>query len=111
MGMKSFCRVILLITSMWSAIFLSPRGVAAPQGQISVNPIGVNVNSQSPTSAFLTYGGVLNYSSVEACWCGDLIPAAPDIGRKCDPATIYGCLPARYNLARGSGQTNYTDIM
>ena len=39
-----------------------------------------------------------------------LISAAPDRGQKCDPNTIYGRLPARYDRSVLQGGT-YTDIM
>src|SRR5215510_12557316 len=78
---------------------------------IRVNPTGVNVNSQGATTVFLTFGGLTNYRAAESCWCASLIPATPDIGLKCDSATIFGCLPARYDLSERSGTSAYTDIM
>src|SRR4030095_6721730 len=78
---------------------------------IRVNPTGVNVNSHAATTVFLTFGGMNNYRPAEACWCGALTPAAPDLGFKCDPATIFGCLPARYDLSQQSGSSAFTDIM
>jgi hypothetical protein len=39
------------------------------------------------------------------------VPAAPDIGMKCDPSTIFGRLPARYDQSRLSGNRAFTDIM
>jgi len=79
---------------------------------IKVNPTGVNVNPNTGTTVFLTFGqapGALR--PAEATWCGELIPAAPDLGLKCDPATIFGSLPARYNLSRSSGNLGFTDVM
>jgi hypothetical protein len=87
---------------------LATQGAA--QG-IRVNPKGVNVNANGATTVFLTFGGVGGRRPAEAVWCGELIPAAPDIGLKCDPATIYGSLPARYDLSTLSGNGGYTDIM
>ncbi len=78
---------------------------------IAVNPKGVNVNSQGATTVFLTFGNLRDYRPAEATWCGDLISAAPDQGLKCNPATIYGLLPARYDRSRRSGNGAYTDIM
>src|SRR5690606_30136315 len=66
--------------------FFFPQSAAA----ISRDPNGVNVNAQGATSVFITFGGLQQQLPVEATWCGELIPAAPDIGFKCDPATIYG---------------------
>ena len=84
---------------------------AAPGQEIKVNPTGVNVNSQGATTVFLTFGRLANYRPAEACWCGSLIPASPDLGVKCDPATIFGCLPARYDQSQRSGASAFTDIM
>lgn len=87
-------------------------GIAAPlHGQIRVNPTGVNVNAQGATTVFLTFGGVTDYVPAEAFWCGELIPAAPAIGNQCDPSTLFGTLPARYDLSRTSGIGGFTDIM
>jgi hypothetical protein len=80
---------------------------------IRVNPTGVNVNSQNPTTVFLTFGRIPNgYVPAEAVWCGELAPAPPSaIGFQCRPETIYGALPVRYNLSRASGDGGFTDIM
>jgi len=91
----------------------SALGLAGPlASQIRVNPNGVNVNSQGATTVFLTFGGV-DQSRVpaEAYWCGELISAAPDLGSRCDPTTLFGQLPARYDLSRRSGTAAFTDIM
>ncbi len=82
----------------------------AVQG-IQVNPNGVNVNANGVTVVFLTFGPLANRVPAEGCWCGELVPAAPDIGFKCNPATIFGCLPARTDLSRRSGSGGFTDIM
>lgn len=80
---------------------------------IRVHPTGVNVNSQNPTTVFLTFGQIpAGYVPAEALWCGELVPAAPPaLGFQCHPATIYGALPSRYNLAQASGSGGLTDIM
>ncbi len=78
---------------------------------IKVNPTGVNVNPSSSTTAFLTFGRLTNHRPAEAYWCGDLIPATPALGMKCDPGTIFGSLPSRYDLSRRSGDLGFTDIM
>jgi hypothetical protein len=86
-------------------------GVARAQN-VRVNPISVNVNPNTGTTAFLTFGQVpVSLRPAEATWCGELIPAAPDLGLKCDPATIFGSLPSRYNLSRPSGNLGFTDLM
>ena len=88
--------------------------VAAPfegHAQIRVNPTGVNVNMNGATTAFLTFGGLGQFRAIEAEWCGELTSAAPDVGLKCDPSTIFGRLPIRLDQSRLSGTTGFTDIM
>jgi len=91
-----------------SAFLILPTSTS---GQIAVNPTGLNVSTQNPTSAFLTFGNLNNQIPAEATWCGELIPAAPALGVKCNPATIFGVIPARYNRNTASGVKAYTDIM
>jgi hypothetical protein len=84
---------------------------AAPLGaEIRRDPTGVNVSSQGATSVYITFGGLSNQVPAESLWCGELIPAAPDRGQKCDPNTIYGSLPVRYDRSSLHGGS-YTDIM
>src|SRR5947209_11293198 len=85
--------------------------VVQARAQIRVSPDGVNVSTQTPVVAFLTFGNLNNQVPAEATWCGELIPAAPDIGFKCNPATIFGVIPARYDRTTQSGTRGYTDIM
>ncbi|MGE3704737.1 MAG: hypothetical protein AB7I13_05660 [Vicinamibacterales bacterium] len=83
---------------------------ASAVAQIRVHPTGVNVNSQGATTVFLTFGGLGGYRPVEALWCSRLVSAAPDVGLRCDPATILGSLPVRYDQStRDTG--SLTDIM
>nr|ART36323.1 C602 [uncultured bacterium] len=91
------------------SVFVGSAGSAS--GQIAVNPTGLNVSTQAPTTAFLTFGNLNNQLPAEATWCGELISAAPAIGVKCNPATIFGVIPARYNRTASSGVKAYTDIM
>lgn len=84
---------------------------SAVQAQIRVHPTGVNVNVQGATTVFLTFGGLTGYEPAESYWCGALIPATGAIGNQCDPATLFGTLPARYDLSRTSGSAGFTDIM
>jgi hypothetical protein len=81
------------------------------QAQITRDPTGVNVSSQDATTVFLTFGNLDGYVPDEALWCGELIPATPDVGNMCDPATIFGRLPLRLDLSRASGDQALTDIM
>lgn len=79
--------------------------------QIKVNPTGVNVNTNGATTAFITFGGLGAFRPIEAEWCGELISAAPDVGLKCNPQTIFGRLPIRLDQSRLSGVGGFTDIM
>ena len=76
---------------------------------INRDPNGVNVNSQGATTVFITFGGLRNQVPAEAFWCGELMTAAPDIGTKCTPTSIFGRLPLRYDQSRLSTGT-FTDI-
>ncbi|MCB1033803.1 MAG: hypothetical protein KDD47_08220, partial [Acidobacteria bacterium] len=91
-----------------AAIFLS----TALHGEIRRDPNGVNVSSQGATTVFITFGGLNDQVPVEATWCGELIPAAPDLGLKCDPATVFGRLPISFDRSRlNASETVFTDIM
>jgi hypothetical protein len=103
--MKNFLYIIFLSVSL-----LIINDVASAQ-TIKVNPTGVNINAHAPTTVFLTFGNLQGYRPVEACWCSELMPATPDLGFKCNPSTVYGCLPVRYNQSVLSGNDSYTDIM
>lgn len=78
--------------------------------QVTVSPGSITAYSQGATSAYLTFSNVVNLQPAEAVWCGEIISAAPDIGFRCDPATVFGTLPARYDQSRQNG-ARYTDIM
>ena len=82
------------------------------QGQIRVNPSGLNVSTQNASAVFLSYGGLRSDQvAAEAVWCARLVSASPDIGFRCDPSALWGQLPGRYDRSRNSGITGYTDIM
>jgi hypothetical protein len=83
---------------------------SATFAQVTVSPDNITAYSQGATSAYLTFSGVVNLTPADATWCGDILPAAPDIGFKCDPTTIFGVLPTRYDQSRLTG-SRYTDIM
>jgi hypothetical protein len=93
-----------------TAILLLFASVARAQ-EIRVSPSDVTAYSQGATSVFLTFSGVGDKRPVDACWCGELISAAPDVGFRCNPAKVFGCLPVRYDRSRRSGNSAYTDIM
>ncbi len=90
-------------------VWLSPT--TAQQQSIKVSPNGVNVNANGTTVVLLTFGPLTNQKPAEGCWCGELIPATPDLGFKCNPATIWGYLPARFDLSTRSGNGGFTDVM
>ncbi|HEU0174347.1 MAG TPA: hypothetical protein VFV58_08780 [Blastocatellia bacterium] len=95
----------------WNCVLLSLFAAGAVAQTIKVNPTGVNVNSGGATTVFLTFGPVRNFRVAEGTFCGELIPATPDNGFKCDPATIFGSLPGRFDRSRSSGNLGFTDIM
>ncbi len=106
--MKKLCLTILFLTfllvSWWSS--------QAQQNQsIRVSPNGVNVNANGPTVVQLTFGPLGNQKPAEGCWCGELMSAAPDAGLKCNPAKLWGCTPARFDLSTPSARSSFTDIM
>lgn len=101
---------ILLAVFIFS-VLLATAAAQRNVGSVKVSPNGVNVNANGATSVFVTFGGLNNQVPAEACWCGELISAAPAIGSKCNPATIFGCLPARYDQSTLSGNHGFTDIM
>jgi hypothetical protein len=99
--MKTICLVFAIISI----------GAVPVAAQITVSPSETTVYSQGATSVLLTFSNLGARRPVESTWCGALIPAAPDIGMKCDPNLIFGRLPLRYNQSRLSGTNAYTDIM
>lgn len=101
----------IFLSIFLSAIFLVLFAPAVIAQTIRVNPTGVNVNTGGATTVFLTFGPVGNFRPAEGTWCGELIPAAPDNGFKCDPATIFGSLPGRFDRSKSSGNLGFTDIM
>jgi hypothetical protein len=100
-------RIASLIVAMAAAF--PPSAVWA--GPVRVNPTGVNVSTVGSTTVFLTFGGLVNQRPAEAFWCGALVSAAPAIGLRCDPSTIFGQLPARFDQSRLSGSSGFTDVM
>lgn len=103
-----FSRILLSLVIAVAAMRIG-RPVAA---QVTVSPTGVNVSSQGATTVFLTFGGLTNdLVPAEAFWCGELLDASPDSGLRCDPSTLFGSLPIRFDLARLSGTRGFTDIM
>jgi hypothetical protein len=93
------------------SILIGFAGASSQAQTIQVSPNSVNAYSQGATTVLLTFGGLVNKRPAEATWCGALIPAAPDLGFRCHPATFFGQLPQRYNQSKLSGNNAYTDIM
>lgn len=91
---------------------LGAATLAAPAaGQIQRHPTGVNVNAFGATSVLITFGNLAGKVPVAATWCGELVDAAPAIGQRCQPGTIFGHLPIRYDQARGAGVDGIVDVM
>jgi hypothetical protein len=70
------------------------------------------VNTHGATTVFLTFGGLRpDQVGDEAFWCGELIAAPPPaIGLQCDPATLFGRLPLRFDRSRVQGGA-FSDVM
>jgi hypothetical protein len=97
------------ILSVWTSagLAITPLGANA---QVRVSPTGVSVSAMSATTVFLTFGGLRDQRPTDAVWCGALVAAAPARGFRCDPSTVYGRLPARYDWSQLQGRS-FTDIM
>jgi len=91
--------------------FILALAVSAAAQEIKVTPTSVNAYSQGATSAFLSFSNVVNRRPADACFCGELVSASPDLGMRCRPGTEFGCLPVRYDQSRLAGNGSYTDIM
>lgn len=100
----------LLLCTLTTAV-ASALGPTAAEAQIQRHPTGVNVNASGATTVLITFGNLDGKVPVEATWCGELIPAAPDLGFRCAPGTLFGNLPLRLAQGRMSGQQAFTDIM
>lgn len=98
--MKNIIFIAILILLLTVSIF----------SQVAVSPNNVTAYSQGATSVYLTFSNVVNLTPAESIWCGEIISAAPNIGFKCDPVTIFGTLPGRYDQSRIVND-RYTDIM
>lgn len=99
-----------MMNKIISIAIFSLLAALAAFAQVTVSPESITAYSQGSTSAYLTFSNVTNLRPAEATWCGEIISAAPDAGFKCDPATIFGVLPTRYDQSRLNG-SRYTDIM
>lgn len=93
------------------AVALASAGATSLSAQIRRNPTGVNVNATGATTVFITFGNLEGYRPVEALWCGELVSASPELGDKCDPGTVFGALPIRFDRSRFSGTDGFSDVM
>jgi hypothetical protein len=108
------------------ALLLASAAPGPAGAVIGVNPFGVNVRANGPTTVFLTFQNLdAGEAPVEAFWCGELrgavtadpalqLPIPVQTSDPCVPGTVYGRLPLALNRARLSasgGFTNLTDIM
>lgn len=100
-------------TQVLPALALAALGAfAPPAAAVERHPTGVNVDAQGGTSVLITFGDLDGKLPVEASWCGELVSAAPDIGFRCDPATLFGRLPLRFDRSRlAAGGDAFTDVM
>jgi len=94
-----------------TTLLICLASAALAQNEIRVNPRSVNVYSQGATTVFLTYGNLGDYRPVETAWCGEVQPTTVGIGFTCVQGTIYGTLPARFDISRRSGTGGYTDVV
>lgn len=115
-------QLLRLALSMSLSLFLAPAFAVT-----GVNPFGVNVRSNGPTTIFLTFQNLdAGETPVEAFWCGELLPAILAANANlqlpfpvqaldpCVPGTVYGRLPLRLDRSRTSASgalSNLTDIM
>jgi len=103
---KDLARRLLLI-----AIFLFSGPLYAVSG---VNPSGVNVRQNGPSTVFLTFQNLgSNEQAKEAFWCSEVSSTGVSSTNPCLPGTLLGRLPARLDRSRVSGVStrNLTDIM
>ncbi|MDX1660255.1 MAG: hypothetical protein R3326_00575 [Gemmatimonadota bacterium] len=95
-----------ILTAGLALVFATPAAA-----QIQRHPTGVNVNAFGATSVLITYGNLDGMVPVEATWCGELVDAAPAVGQRCAPGTIFGNLPIRYAQVRSAGENGLVDVM
>ena len=98
-------RIVAIIT------FSFVLAASAAAQEVKVSPSSINVYSQGATTVFLNFSNVVNKRPADACFCGELVSAAPDAGLRCKPGTEFGCLPVRYDQSRLNNNSTYTDIM
>ena len=105
--------ILLFIIFIIFIIFILGNSAYALTG---VNPNGVNVRSHGVTTVFITFQGTAGQTSSEGFWCGEITVGANTVTNTnpCVHGTLFGFLPKKLNLSRGSGTlgaSNLTDIM
>jgi hypothetical protein len=94
---------------------MTAAGVARGQN-VKVNPTGVNVNPNTGTTVFLTFGQVPgSLRPAEATWCRDLIPAAPpSVARRAYQAAADGAQSRFFYVRRfanlGGGPDEHVNV-
>ncbi len=104
--LKNLVRRLLLV----SACLISGTVLAVS----GVNPSGVNVRQNGPTTVFLTFQNLgSNEQAKESFWCSEVSSTGVSSTNPCLPGTLLGRLPARLDRSRISGTAtrNLTDIM
>ncbi len=84
------------------------------QAVTGVNPSGVNVRQNGPTTVFLTFQNLASDErAVEAFWCSEVTATGVSATNPCVPGTLLGRLPQRLDRSQvsGTGTRNLTDIM
>lgn len=97
-----------LLRSLAALCAIAPAALTA---QVRVSPSSVNVNAQGATTAIISFSGVGGFDMAEALFCGELVSAAPAVGLRCAPGTVYGQLPARYERSAAGAFDAVSDVM
>jgi len=106
-------------TARWIAFFLVWSWAGPGMAVGTVNPNGVNVRSNGPTTVFLTFQSLDPAErAVQAFWCGavtgGVTGGSVNTVNPCVPGTIYGVLPLRNDQSQISASGTFrtlTDIM
>ncbi len=103
-------RSIFTMLSLVGGLLASP----VLQAVSGVNPSGVNVRQNGPSTVFLTFQNLAsNEVAAEAFWCSEVTTTGVSSSNPCVPGTLLGRLPPRLDRSRisGTASRNLTDIM
>jgi len=103
-------RHLVMFLTIWSGLLAVAQALAVT----GVNPSGVNVRQNGPTTVFLSFQNLAaNERAAEAFWCSEVTATGVSSTNPCLPGTLLGRLPPRLDRARISGTVtrNLTDIM